>query len=299
MTTPSAPPRDSAEPHALPGQDVRGLRVAAYGALMGSADVIPGVSGGTVALILGIYERFVQALRDVSALRWRDADWRFLLTLGSGILAALAVGTVVLPPLLETYPVFTSALFFGLIAASLRVPWQRIGDRRAVHALVAAVATVGAFWLVGLPAVNAPDPTLLRVALSAAVAICAMVLPGVSGAFLLVVLGMYAPTLEAARNLDIGYLAAFAAGMAAGLSVFARALGWLLERYHDLTMAALLGLMLGSLRRLWPWGGAEGRLDPPTGDGVEVLVVVALVAAGALAVHVLLSVGARREHEPR
>ena len=273
---------------------------------MGAADIIPGVSGGTVALVLGIYERLIDSIRSLassatalprggrraSAEHLRRTEFGLLIPLGIGILSALAVGSVVLLPLVEAYPVQTNAVFFGLVAGALPVPWQRIGRVTPRLLAFAAAAAVAAFILTGLPPEEAVDPTLARVFSAAAVAICAMILPGVSGSFLLVVLGMYEVTLGALRALDLVYIATFAAGAVVGLGFFSKLLSWLLDHRHDLTMAALVGLMAGSLRALWPWQGADRGLQAPPMDG-SVAVAVLLAVAGVVAVTALTRLGAR------
>jgi putative membrane protein len=280
------------------------------GMAMGGADVIPGVSGGTVALILGIYATLIGAIGSVAGAvaalvrgrpgqarrRWAEVPWGFVLPLLAGIVLALGLGSAVLPPLLERYPAETSAVFFGMIAASLAVPWRDAGDRGPREVALAAAAAVAAFLVMGLPAAAAAgSPGLPRVFASAAVAICAMILPGVSGAFLLVVLGMYEPTLEALRSLDLPYVLTFVVGCAVGLGLFSKLLAHLLDRHLAVTMAALTGLMLGALRVLWPWGGADGRLDPPPGAG-EALVVLAFAVGGFAVVRSLVALGDRAGH---
>ena len=254
----------------------------AQGLLMGGADIIPGVSGGTMALIVGIYKRLIAAISGgVSALlllvRGRFAEgfaalkaleWGLLLPLVVGIGVAIGVGTLFIPYLLETYPVECRALFFGLVAGSLVIPWRERHEHRTWHYALALGAALAAFFLVGLPRSGAAaDPGGLRVFLTAAVAINAMILPGVSGAFLLEVFGLYTTTLEALRSLDVGYILTFGAGAAFGLGAFAKLLGYLLEHQHDLTMAVLVGLLAGSLRALWPWvaflehTGSDGEME--------------------------------------
>jgi putative membrane protein len=278
------------------------------GMLMGAADVIPGVSGGTVALILGIYERLIDSIHQVaSALgsflrgdrrtaadHWRRADFGLVIPLGVGIVVALGIGSVVLPGLIEHYPVITSAVFFGLIAGALPIPWRRISDRRGAHVGLAVAGAVVAFLLAGLTPSTVNDPALPVVFGSAAVAICAMILPGVSGAYLLLIMGMYEPTLEAAGNLDLLYLAVFGAGAITGLALFSKLLAWLLDAHEDATMAVLVGLMAGSLRRLWPWQSEEGVLHAP-GDGGEVVLAVVCALIGLAAVTALAMVGDRAE----
>jgi putative membrane protein len=281
------------------------------GLLMGGADVIPGVSGGTVALIVGIYERLIWSIRCVAtgAVRivrgdragaratLRAAQWSLVLPLGVGIVCALGVGSVVIPPLLERYPAHMLALFLGLVTASVPIPWRRIRARTRAHVVIALVTAVVAFVLVGVPAQSVEEPSLLRVLLSASFAIVAMILPGVSGAFLLKVLGIYEVTLTALRSLDLAYIAAFVVGAAGGLGVFAKLLSWLLEHRHDTTMAALVGLMVGSLRALWPWQTEErGLLAPPDELGA-VLGIAALAVLGFAAVTALVRFGERTSAE--
>lgn len=279
----------------------------AQGLLMGCADVIPGVSGGTVALIVGIYEPLVGSVRDaaLAVVRLLRGDvpaaraaagavrWRLVLPLGLGILTALVLGAAVIPGLLQRYPAQTSALFFGLIAGSLAVPWRRV-SRITSHSYALAVGcALLAFVLVGLPPRTVEDPALPAVFAAAAVAICAMILPGISGAFLLLVLGVYEATLEALRSLDVAYVAVFGLGAAVGLGLFSRLLAHLLDAHHDATMAALVGLMAGSLRALWPWLGADRGLQPPPADLAEVAGVLLLAAVGYAAVTLLVRLGAR------
>lgn len=282
--------------------DVRSsLTHVAQGLLMGGADIIPGVSGGTMALVVGIYERLVRAIShlfsvllaagrmELSAARreFGQVDWALLLPLGAGIVCALVVGARILPGLLERYPHQCRGLFFGLIAASVVIPWQRIRRPRAATVGVVLGAAALAFVLVGLPPRTIPHPHLLQVFGAAAVAICAMILPGVSGAFLLLVLGIYEPTLQAIDGRDVLYVGTFAAGAAVGLGLFSKVLSWLLAHYHDRTMAVLVGLMVGSLRALWPWLGADRQVLTPA-PGEPVLSVVALALAGFAFVILLL-----------
>ncbi len=297
------------------------LRHYLQGLLMGGADIIPGVSGGTMALIVGVYKALIDAIGEAfSAVltlargRFRDGfaqlralEWGLLLPLAAGIFTAIGIGSLFVPELLEAYPVQCRALFFGLVAASLVVPWRERKTRRTWHLAVAAVAAVLAFVLVGLPrSGDAADPGFFRIATTAAVAINAMILPGVSGAFLLEVLGLYRTTLEALRSLDVAYVATFALGAGLGLGLAAKGLSWLLDRYHDLTMAVLVGLLAGSLRALWPWVGtvehahSDGSVslvpDPSLllAPGPDWPLALGLAVFGFAAVTVLVVLGARR-----
>jgi putative membrane protein len=279
----------------------------AQGLLMGAADVVPGVSGGTMALIVGIYERLLRAVSAVfSAVaavprgdlpRAREAlgevEWRFILPLGLGIVSAIVAGSRIILPLMERYPAQAHGLFFGLVAASLAIPWMRIRRRDAITFVAVPAAAVLAFVLVGLPPAIVHDPSMLRVFLSASVAICAMILPGVSGSFLLKVLGMYEVTLAALRDLDLTYVIVFCGGAAVGLGVFSKLLTWLLEHRHDITMAVLVGLMAGSLRALWPWQAEDRTLFLP-GAGDPVASVLLLLGAGFAFVALITWWGHRR-----
>ena len=273
------------------------VRYVLYGVLMGGADVIPGVSGGTMALIVGIYERLVHALSEavsfgLAVLRldfeaaqehWTAVPWGLIVPLLGGIAVAILVGAKVIPPLMEAYPQSMRGLFFGLVAASLLIPARRIERLTGLRVAIGVACAVGAFFLTGLPALAVSDPSLLRVFFSATVAICAMILPGVSGAFLLEALGIYTPTLEALNGLEWGYVLTFCAGAAVGLGAFATLLDLLLTHRHDATMAALVGLIAGALRALWPYVGPHRALRwPEAGEPVVSVAVLALAGFGAV-----------------
>jgi putative membrane protein len=216
--------------------------------------------------------------------------------LGGGIVTALLVGARFIPGLMAQYPMHMQGLFFGLVAASLLIPWQRIDRVRPVLVGLAVGAALAAFWLTGLPQLNVEQPGLLRVFGSAAVAICAMILPGVSGAFLLEVLGIYTPTLEAVNAQQWTYIAVFVAGAGTGLGLFSKLLNLLLHRYHDATMAALIGLIAGALRALWPYTAADGALQMPAPSD-PVGSVVALGVIGFVVVLALVWWGARQRQD--
>lgn len=290
-----------------------GLLHYAQGLLMGGADIIPGVSGGTMALIVGIYTRLIDSISNTfSALvRLLRADaagfrrhvslveWHLVLPLGMGIVTAIGIGSLFIPHLMETYPAQSRGLFFGLVAASVAIPWMRINSPGVREAAIVLIGAVVAFVLSGLPGAETTDPPLIRVFGSAAVAICAMILPGISGAFLLEALGMYRPTLNALRGLEMLYVATFVAGALIGLGVFSKLLDWLLDRHYDTTMAALVGLMIGALRALWPWQGADRELAFPTA-GEPVAATLALALVGFLLITALTRFEARRiESAPR
>jgi putative membrane protein len=173
------------------------------------------------------------------------------------------------------------------------IPWKRISAPTRRHVLLAAAAAVIAFVLVGLPPRAVSDPSLIVVFGAASIAICAMILPGVSGSFLLLVMGVYEATLRALDGRDIPYIVVFMAGAALGLALFSKLLEFCLRGYHDVTMAVLLGLMVGSLRALWPWLDLDRRMYAPPG-GTETLVVLGLALLGFALVTALAYAGRRR-----
>jgi putative membrane protein len=284
------------------------LTDALRGVLMGCAEVVPGVSGGTIALILGIYDRLLLAIRalfsavpaavrlDKQAARARlaEVEWGLLVPLLAGMAVALLTAAAVIPGLLDRYPEESSALFFGLILASLVVPWRMWTRRRAWHVGVLVAAALLAFVLTGLPEREITDPSYALVFVAAALAICAFTLPGVSGSYLLLALGLYAPTLEAVDGRDLGYIAVFAAGALVGLAAFARLLVRLLGDHRDVTVVALLGLMVGSLRALWPWSTPDGTLLAPPDEASAVLSPVLMATCGIVIVAALLWTGRAR-----
>lgn len=278
-----------------------------HGLVMGAADAVPGVSGGTMALIMGIYEQLLNSISIgfrmiLSAVRgngaraaehFRSIQWSFILPLVAGIAVAIGIASIFVPELLERYPTESRALFLGLVGASIAIPWNRIANPGYRAVSTAFAFAVPAFFLSGLPSGTVQNPALWMAFAGAAVAICAMILPGVSGSFLLLVLGLYEPTLEAVRDLDLAYIGVFAIGAIAGLGSFATLLRRLLSTSHDRTMAALVGLMLGSLRALWPWQDDDRNLLGPDDTALTVL---ALVLIGFAIVSMIQRTGTKHHH---
>lgn len=235
------------------------------GVCMGSADVVPGVSGGTMAFIMGIYDDLLANIRAFTLPSfWRpllsgrvaeafaSVDWKFLLLLGSGILTAILTLARSIQWMLDNQPVLIWSFFFGLVLASIVVVRTRVRRWSAVNILLAVVGTAGAYLLVGLVPTTTPDASWF-VFLSGAIAICAMILPGISGSFILVLLGKYDPILRALTSHDVVTILIFSSGCGVGILGFSHVLTWLLKHYHDATIAVLTGFMLGSLRKVWPW----------------------------------------------
>ncbi|MCK7543297.1 DUF368 domain-containing protein [Marinobacter bryozoorum] len=249
------------------------------GMAMGAADVVPGVSGGTVAFITGIYFRLLGAIAAVpSALLsdllrgrvrrfWNRVDGSFLVSLLAGILVSIGTLANMITWGLDTYPVALWSFFFGLILASV---WHLLGQVKAPSRwLVVPVVAGAAFaWWVTTLAAGQVDPGALAFFLSGAVAICAMILPGLSGSFILLVLGMYAPVLSAVKELDLAIISLFMAGCVLGLLSFARLLGFALRKAHDGVLALLTGFMIGALNRVWPWQEVLSSRTDSIGDRV-------------------------------
>jgi putative membrane protein len=255
------------------------LALFVKGFCMGAADVVPGVSGGTMALILGIYEELIRAiktfdsdlLRQFLRGRFSSAMQRvplgFLLPLGMGILTAIFTLARGLSWLLTHHPVAVWSFFFGLVLASAFVVAHRIRDWRPATVVGLFLTAAAAYGLVGVVPVQTPD-ALPFIFLCGAIAICAMILPGISGSFILVLLGKYQYVLDAVGRMDLLVLTVFTAGTATGIMLFVRLLNWLLRRFYQPTMAALTGLMIGSLRKIWPWKSAMADF---AGDGLVVV----------------------------
>lgn len=240
------------------------LLVLLKGMAMGAADVVPGVSGGTVAFITGIYEELLDSLRKMTPqavgiffkqgpkVFWSHINGTFLLVLGAGVLTSLLSLARVITYLLATYPILVWAFFFGLIIASVIYIARQLPVWRWQEILALAVGTAIALAIsVAKPAQLPAEPWMMFTA--GAIAICAMILPGVSGSFLLLLMGMYAVFLNALKTLDPIMLASFGAGCALGLLAFSHFLHWLLERFHNVTLALLSGFLVGSLNVIWPW----------------------------------------------
>lgn len=274
----------------------------ARGFLMGLADVVPGVSGGTIALILGIYDRFINSVAAIDARLLRRAgglgrpggarrlwhhmrrtDLLFLAWIGTGMLLAIFSASHGVGWLLENHPVPLMALFLGLILASARLPWRRIDDHRGATWIALAGGIGIAAVASRLPAFSTAPPSWFLV-VAGFLAVSVMLLPGISGSSLLVIFGVYEGILAAVRGPDLVAIFFFATGAVAGFAVASRALRRLLHRHSDTTHAALTGLMIGSLVRLWPWRDTPGFAmgDPvlPSGFDETTTVALAVTLAG-------------------
>jgi putative membrane protein len=274
------------------------------GALIGVVEVAPGISGGTVALLVGVYDDLIGSAGHLvrgtvggaadlvrgrgtsrAGRHLKAVSWAVIVPVGIGMVLAVVVASAIVAPLFEDHPVETRALFAGLIVASIAVPARMVGGRwRPREWALAAAAVVVSFVLTGIPSAAPLEPAPVVIALSAAVAVCALVVPGLSGSFVLLTVGMYAPTLAAVNERDLAYLGIFIVGAVLGLASFVSLLQWLLTHRRRVTLSIMTGLMVGSLRALWPWQTETGRALAPA-DGVVVpliLFVLGMLIVGAV-----------------
>jgi putative membrane protein len=281
---------------------------------MGAADIVPGVSGGTVALVLGIYERLIGNVRtgahvlkqlltgDIAGFTStiRTIEWVWLVTLLVGILTAVATLSSLLESLLTDHPQSMAGLFFGLVVGTVWIAWKLLDRVDTVAVALIVVVAAALFLVLGLredtevadgaaEVVTRPFWIFFVVG---AIAICAMILPGISGSFILVLLGMYTEVLGAVNDRDLVSLAMFSVGCVVGLALFSTLLNWLLENYRTWVIASMIGLMLGSMRVLWPW--PNGTFTTSLGSPSDpVLLPIVLALAGAVVVVVVELVSSR------
>lgn len=298
--------------------------IVARGFCMGAADVVPGVSGGTMALILGIYERLLGAIRafDVGALKllltgrindaWRHVDGLFLLCLLSGIATAIVFFTrvVPLPLLITTHPEHVYGLFFGLIIGSVGLLLRELPGWRTQDWASLLTGAIAGWLVVTLVPVSTPE-TWWFVMIAGALAISAMILPGISGSFILLILQKYAFIFDALGRFDLTVIVPFAAGCGLGLMVFSRALHWLLGRFHQTTLVFIIGLLIASLWRIWPFQDRvyqvvrnKERLVSstpvwPGGTELPIAMPATLMVTGLLAVILIGFMARRLSHDAR
>ncbi|HMQ43510.1 MAG TPA: DUF368 domain-containing protein [Mariniflexile sp.] len=234
------------------------------GLAMGAADAVPGVSGGTIAFISGIYEELVSTISNVNAnlfktlfnsgfkAFWKQANGYFVVALLSGILISYVSFMRLAKYLLENEPVLIWSFFFGLIIASIYFVGKQINTWNLPVVLALLVGTGIAYYISSLPTM-ATNNSAIFLFFAGAIAICAMILPGISGSFILIILGAYKTLSDAIHDLDIKKIALFVAGAVIGLLSFSHVLKWLFKHYHNITLALLTGFIFGSLDKVWPW----------------------------------------------
>ncbi|MGP5053902.1 DUF368 domain-containing protein [Brachybacterium paraconglomeratum] len=297
-TAPAAAPADTALPrHRNP------LGNLLRGGLIGVVETVPGVSGGTVALVTGIYDELIEAGHRITAAvrrlvtgpdrvvgareQLRGVNWLLVLPLLVGMAAAVLTIAGPIAGLVEDHPETMRALFLGLVAGSVLVPVRLSGGAwRGAELGLFALGAVGGLLLTSLPSTSL-EPSPWVVAPAAAIAVCALVLPGVSGSFLLLSVGLYQPTLQAVDQRDLGYIAWFGLWALVGLVVIVKLMRILLTRHHRGTMVVLAGVMIGALRSLWPSQDASGALQGPGADW-PLMLLLALVGVAAVQLLVLV-----------
>lgn len=255
------------------------LLLALRGMGMGAADVVPGVSGGTIAFITGIYEELVYSLKSINLMAlslfftgrwrsfWKQINGNFLLAVFAGVFISVLSLAKVLEYLLEHQPTLIWSFFFGLILASSYVVSRKI-DKWEYPKIVALVGGIGvAFYITSVTPTTTTD-AFWFIILAGALASCAMILPGISGSFILLLLGKYSFALHAVNERIVVDLLLLGSGAVVGIVLFANLLSWLLKKHHDITIAVLVGFMIGSLNKIWPWKETlktimvEGEIKP-------------------------------------
>ncbi len=240
------------------------IQIALKGCAMGAADVVPGVSGGTIAFISGIYEELIGSIKsvDLEAIKlllrfqfkelWQKVNGNFLSAVLCGIVLSVLSLAKVMTYLLENHPIMIWSFFFGLIIASSMLIFKEIKNFNLLSAASIVVGAVVAYFITVLSPAQTPNDWWFIV-LCGAIAICAMILPGVSGSFILLLMGKYLYILNALSNFEIVTILLFIAGAAVGIISFSHILSWLLKHFHTATVSLLTGFMIGSLNKVWPW----------------------------------------------
>lgn len=232
---------------------------------MGAADSVPGVSGGTIAFISGIYEELIATIGGINfsllkiwrrggfGMMWKKLNGNFLVALFLGIGVSIFSLMRLANYMLENHPIIIWSFFFGLVLASIWFVFKAIKDWHLGTVIILLFSAIVSYWLTTLSAGGSAEHSVWFLFMSGAIAIIAMILPGISGAFILVLLGVYQEITEAVTNLEIKKLAFVAAGIIVGLLSFSKILKWLFDKYETLTLAALTGFIIGSLNKIWPW----------------------------------------------
>lgn len=296
------------------------LLLALKGMGMGAADVVPGVSGGTIAFIVGIYEELIDSIKSINlktiklifTLRWvaffKAINGSFLFSVLAGILISVFSLAKLITWLLETHPILVWSFFFGLVLASTYFVSKQIEIWDWKRWLSFVIGAGTAYYITIATPAQTPD-SLLFIFMCGAIAICAMILPGISGSFILLLMGKYEFIMNAVKSLDIVIIVIFAVGAAIGLILFSNILSYLLKNFHDITISVLSGFMLGSLNKVWPWKetiqtftDSHGNIKPLIEQNVlpnEYLwQAVLLMIIGFLMVYIIEKISGKKEkHE--
>ena len=300
------------------------LIISLKGMAMGAADVVPGVSGGTIAFISGIYEELIGSLNNInfSLLKnlknegfkstWKKVNGPFLLALLSGVFVSIISLAKGVEWLLENHPILLWSFFFGLVLASIIYIGKQIKIKPSDYILFLAMAVgaVVAYLITTLNPAETSD-TNLFLFFAGALAICAMILPGISGSFILVIIGAYGPVLEALNSRNLKMILIFGAGAVVGLLSFSKLLKWFFEKYNRLTLAVITGFMIGSMNKIWPWKIAltfrtnskgvkiplnEESISPFNFDGdPQLLQAIGLIIFGVLIILILEKISTKKK----
>ncbi|MEX2595404.1 MAG: DUF368 domain-containing protein [Salibacteraceae bacterium] len=259
---------------------------ALKGSAMGIAEVIPGVSGGTIAFITGIYERLLNVIKSIgpelwTAFRkdglkglWKTIDGIFLVSLLGGMVVGIVIGVFLITYLLEAYPLLVWSYFFGLILVSALFVARQVKQWNGMRIAAIALGAVVAYYIT----ISTPSPentSLYYVFFSGSIAVSALLLPGISGSFILLLMGMYTyiiPTIKSALKTfepdQLLILVTFGSGMLVGLVIFSRFLSWTFKHFHDATLSILTGFLIGSLNKIWPWQQVIDTMTKPSGETI-------------------------------
>ena len=298
------------------------LIISLKGLAMGAADAVPGVSGGTIAFISGIYEELISSISNINislfktlfnkGLKafWEQLNGNFLLTLASGIIISFVSFMKLAKYLLENHPILIWSFFFGLIVVSIYFIGKQI-SKWNITVIIALIIGAGmAFYITRLPTL-ATNESSLFLFFAGAIAICAMILPGISGSFILIILGAYKTLSDAIHDMDIKKILIFASGAVVGLLSFSHVLKWLFKHYHNITLALLTGFIFGSLNKVWPWKetitwhtNSKGIKTPVLQESVsplsfngenQLLFAIILMIIGFLTIFILEKIGSKNQ----
>jgi len=312
------------------------LIITLKGLAMGAADIVPGVSGGTIALIAGFYEELIETIDGLNFKifkKWREngflVTWRaynlsFLLALGLGVATSILLLAKVIGSLIDSYPILVWSFFFGLVLASILYLIKQLEKWNAAAIVSIFVASIFAFGISSLNPLTEID-SVWFLFVAGFIAIIAMILPGISGAFILILLGAYQPVIHLINQLNqsisegdstlllqsIGKISVFLLGAAIGLKIFSRTLTWMFSHHKNITLAILTGFMIGALNKIWPWKEVlETRLNskgeevpfveqsvlPTKFDDPQLMSAIICLVAGFLIIFILEKIAARKKH---
>lgn len=283
------------------------LMLSVKGMCMGAADVVPGVSGGTIAFITGIYDELINSIKSINAASlkmfftgkwgefWKMINGKFLLFLLAGIGISVFSLAKIITWLLVAYPVLVWSFFFGLVLASTWFVGKDVKERNWKTGLGFLLGAALAFYITVATPAETPSHFLF-IFLCGAIAICAMILPGISGSFILVLLGKYFFIMEAVKALDLKVIAIFGIGACVGITSFSRLLSYALSHMRNITLAVLSGFMLGSLNKVWPWKETIEGVEQNVAPNAFVWQAVCLALLGFVMVYGIEKISSKSEN---